>query len=562
MYSDLSLADLETRLQRTEIDRERLELELEISERYWQKSEYIKSRDHAKAVIYYARIEKDDRILARGYYITGITNCYLRRYDESLEALEISLQLNKKLGLKEQISGCLNSIGQIYVSIGDLPTSEPYFRESIDISPDFASGYNSLGVLFMRLNKFEESLDYMLRGYELLKNDSNQKSDRGKAVSLINISETYFRLGNTKKALHYANKSLKLSITCSEETMIYSMMNYGNLLIRNGEIESGRTQLLKAMKLGKDHENLEIMKNLTFYLSESYKREGDFENGMNYLYKYLGYMQNIHRENLSQRLSEIQKYYERENEQLKAQHMIEKASKVATIGTMSAAITHEINQPLCAVQVSSDSIQYWKKQRNIEFPDEVEECLTTIDEGIKLINEIVNHVRNFCKPEENEHESVTGINATIQKALGLLECQINSHGIYLDLNLSEEEIEVMVSSVHLEQIIINIVINAVHSLDECIHDTKKIKIESFSQGNTAIIEISDNGTGVPEELKDKIFDPFYTSKKNGKGMGLGLAIVTNYIRKYKGSIKVMDNDHRGAKFSIELPGVNHEYTAN
>jgi C4-dicarboxylate-specific signal transduction histidine kinase len=97
------------------------------------------------------------------------------------------------------------------------------------------------------------------------------------------------------------------------------------------------------------------------------------------------------------------------------------------------------------------------------------------------------------------------------------------------------------------------VINAVHALDDCPRSRKNLKISTGREKQNAVIRISDNACGIDPELQEKIFDPFYTSKSDGKGMGLGLSIVDNYLRKYKGSIKVENNKAGGATFIITLP---------
>jgi len=338
-----------------------------------------------------------------------------------------------------------------------------------------------------------------------------------------------------------------------DDTRIYGIMAYGNLLLQQDKSTEAKRHLIEALELAEKQENREISKELYLLLSHCCELSGEYKQSLDYLKRHIELEKKIYQESLSNRLSQIQRVYEEENEQLRAQQMIEKASRIATIGAMSAAITHEINQPLCAVKVSADAILYWKKRRQISFPDDIEESLKTITEGADLINEIIQHVRSFWRPEDESEGGLAEVNSTILKALGLLERQIFSHGIFLEQDFCDQGLQVKILPVHLEQVIINIVVNAVHALDECGKQRKILQIRTFEQTKRAVIEISDNACGVAAELQEKIFDPFYTTKRDGKGMGLGLAIVSNYLKKYGGEIKLSGNEQGGASFRVFLP---------
>jgi C4-dicarboxylate-specific signal transduction histidine kinase len=110
----------------------------------------------------------------------------------------------------------------------------------------------------------------------------------------------------------------------------------------------------------------------------------------------------------------------------------------------------------------------------------------------------------------------------------------------------------MAHNIHIEQIVINIVVNAMHSLDETEIKDKHILISSYGKEDKVVLEISNNGKLIKPENIDKIFDPFFSTKQPGKGMGLGLAIVKRYIDSYKGSIKVDRNRKNGAKFIVKF----------
>jgi C4-dicarboxylate-specific signal transduction histidine kinase len=123
----------------------------------------------------------------------------------------------------------------------------------------------------------------------------------------------------------------------------------------------------------------------------------------------------------------------------------------------------------------------------------------------------------------------------------------------LELELSEVPLQISVEKIHFEQIIINIVVNAMHALDEMDKIEKHIRITSSEIQDIVSITVSDNGIGLPPDIGGKLYDPFFSTKKPGKGMGLGLAIVKNYIDKYQGKIVAENNQWGGATFRIEFP---------
>jgi signal transduction histidine kinase len=549
--SEIGLLQEELRLETSESRRAGVLIKL--AELYWQNMEYSQCKRYAETACYYADRSGAEEQLAVSYYLIGLADNYLNLYDEALENHEKALQLNKKLGIKKSVAEGYNNIGQIYLNIGDLAKAEQCFEQSIKWFECFSRGYNNLAVVLIRRERYREALDYMLRGLELIESSDSPDKHRSHVIAVINISEIYLKLGEYSTAEEYALKGMELSADRHDDTRIYGIMAYGNLLLQQDKSTEAKRHLIEALELAEKQENREISKELYLLLSHCCELSGEYKQSLDYLKRHIELEKKIYQESLSNRLSQIQRVYEEENEQLRAQQMIEKASRIATIGAMSAAITHEINQPLCAVKVSADAILYWKKRRQISFPDDIEESLKTITEGADLINEIIQHVRSFWRPEDESEGGLAEVNSTILKALGLLERQIFSHGIFLEQDFCDQGLQVKILPVHLEQVIINIVVNAVHALDECGKQHKILQIRTFEQTKRAVIEISDNACGVAAELQEKIFDPFYTTKRDGKGMGLGLAIVSNYLKKYGGEIKLSGNEQGGASFRVFLP---------
>jgi signal transduction histidine kinase len=248
-----------------------------------------------------------------------------------------------------------------------------------------------------------------------------------------------------------------------------------------------------------------------------------------------------------------------EKKQIRAVKQAERAARMASIGVMAAGITHEINQPLNAIKVTADSVQFWHKRHPGMLPQTLAEQLELISKSVKRIVEIVQHMRAFWVLPDTPAISEIDLNEAVKNALSLTRQQLHSHGIKNEMNLSREPVLIEGNLIHFEQIIINLVVNAIHALDQKSANHKQLEFTSNldKNENRAVLVISDNGPGLPPGHIDKIFDPFFSTNTSGGGMGLGLAIVKKYVDRYNGSIKAGNITNNGsvtgARFTLTFP---------
>jgi two-component system, NtrC family, sensor kinase len=131
--------------------------------------------------------------------------------------------------------------------------------------------------------------------------------------------------------------------------------------------------------------------------------------------------------------------------------------------------------------------------------------------------------------------------------------QIEAHGIRVEKDLDPELPSLRVSLNELEQVVMNLIVNARQALDGSSSDVKKLRVKTGIQEGAVLIEVSDNGGGIPVHLQEKIFDPFFTTKAAGKGTGLGLSISQSIVSKFGGRIEVYNNESGGATFVVFVP---------
>jgi len=482
----------------------------------------------------------------------------MNNYDKALEHYLKAKKIHEDLQENKSIAEDWNNIGQIYLYMGNKDKAKECFQKALQNNDGYARTLNNLAVINNQLKDYKNALKYAFQAYEnsqkVLENSDGQRNSmiRTNIFSLINISEIYIRSEQPEKAKEYASEAWEKASKCKDDSPLVALMNLANVLLTCKDYEAGIKHALKAQEIAEKSLNKEHLKTIYQLLYKAYMDTRKFENAVTFLKKSYDLERKIYTDRMSDKLARLQAEFEIENRELKAQQMAEKASRMASIGVMAAGITHEINQPLCAIKVSAESLLYWQKKNDIMLPQDFVESFENITEAADKIDEIIQHMRAFWYIKYDKEPSTIDLNSSVTNALSLLERQIYSHGIFLKQKLSKKPLQIMAHNIHIEQIVINIVVNSMHSLDETDKTDKHILIKSYAKDDNAVLEISDNGKGIQNEDLDKIFDPIFSTKQPGIGMDLGLAIVKRYIDSYKGTIKVDRNRKMGAKFIIKI----------
>jgi len=243
---------------------------------------------------------------------------------------------------------------------------------------------------------------------------------------------------------------------------------------------------------------------------------------------------------------------------LETEQQLIQASKMATLGEMATGVAHELNQPLSVIKTASRFfMKKIKKKEKID--DEIFLTMSTeIDSYVDRAAKIINHMRQFGRKSDIALQKVR-VNEPLQKAMEILGQQLKVRGIAVVWNLAENLPLIMADPDRLEQVFINLLINARDAVDENRQSPdhpqsdKKITIKTESAGNEIVVEIRDTGPGIPIEIIDRIFEPFFTTKKVGQGTGLGLSISYGIIQECNGRIKAFSKKNEGAGFRMRFP---------
>ena len=252
------------------------------------------------------------------------------------------------------------------------------------------------------------------------------------------------------------------------------------------------------------------------------------------------------------KLRELNKKLETEMEQRKrveknllaVEQTLEQHSKLAALGEMSAAISHELNQPLAAMKTYLAGASLLLKRNR---PQETVAALMRIDGLIHRMGEITKQLKSFAR-KNTESFVPLNFNDAILEAMSIMEPQLKQSGIKINTNIPSEPVLIVGDQQRLEQVIINLIRNAIDALDDT--ELPSITI-SLYKNNSVRFSIRDNGKGIND--LEKLFEPFQTSKDPGKGLGLGLAISSNIISELGGSLSGENLTPTGAEFTIKLP---------
>lgn len=233
-----------------------------------------------------------------------------------------------------------------------------------------------------------------------------------------------------------------------------------------------------------------------------------------------------------------------EAELRRTQSDLVQAGKLAALGQMSAALSHEINQPLAAARNYADSAAILLDRGDTDrAKGNIGQILSLIDR----ISAIARHLRNVARKPETPLKDIT-ISDAVAEALSLLGPRLT--GIELCVTVPDDLPQVRGGPVRLQQVLVNLISNAADAVEGI--EGARITIWARLQAGKVMLAVQDNGPGVPAAIADRIFDPFFTTKRVGSGLGLGLSISYNIMKDFGGDLRVSTAATGGAVFTMEL----------
>jgi PAS domain S-box-containing protein len=233
------------------------------------------------------------------------------------------------------------------------------------------------------------------------------------------------------------------------------------------------------------------------------------------------------------------------------------ASKMKSLGEMSAGIAHEINQPLNAIKMGSEYLAMMV-ERDREIPkDQLHEVVSEISVQADRAAEIIVTLRAFGRKAGLVKEKVD-INKPVRGVHSMVSSQFELDGIGIELNLTPGLSPILAHDNRLQQVFFNLLANARDAINDkndlqAMREGGVISIRSYESHGRVIAEVRDNGMGIGEAVREKIFEPFFSTKETSHGMGLGLAITYGIVGDYGGDIQVQSRESEGTIFILSFP---------
>ncbi|WP_447554851.1 sensor histidine kinase [Vreelandella sp. EE22] len=249
----------------------------------------------------------------------------------------------------------------------------------------------------------------------------------------------------------------------------------------------------------------------------------------------------------NQRLSdEIDERRRAEANLRQTQEELIQAAKLAVLGQLAAGINHELNQPLAAIRAYAENARRFIELARTEQADA---NLGQIVELTQRMADISAQLRQFSRKSSERHESIA-VQACIHYALRLFQSRLRDDHVNVIKRMPEDTLWVTGDMVRLEQVLVNLIGNALQAMKETPHPT--LTLSAKREGEAVHIDVEDNGPGIGEDHLMHIFEPFFTTKAPGKGLGLGLSISSRIMDDLGGTLNVANIAEGGARFTITL----------
>ena len=448
----------------------------------------------------------------------------------------------------------ITSNDNIYIPDLDNVYKISHSKETSEI--DIRSPYKSL--LIMRFD-----IDEMHKGIIMFWNRSAFYFSEEEIEFYESIVPTIGVAIANRRAQHALRERIK-EITCL----------YGISRILEEEFEERETVVKKIIELippafqFPDYVRVELGIGNRIYYSENFEESDEYiisdiiENGKKRIYlkiyhvyddkNHIVYFLDEEKILLNTLASQIAIILEKERsreEKDRLESQLRHADRLATIGQLAAGVAHELNEPLGSILGFAQLMQ-----NSYELSDEAKGDLEKIIKGSLHAREIIKKLMLFAKQMPPKKDYVN-INSLIDESIYFLEKRIRDANASINTQLSEEMPSIIADSSQLYQVMVNLIVNALQAMPE----GGEISIKSGINREQLFVEVIDNGIGIPENIQEKIFLPFFTTKDINEGTGLGLPVVHGIISAHEGEISVKSKEGSGSKFTFTLP-IKTEHT--
>lgn len=550
-----------------------------------------------------SRLSGDElRRKANSFRQIGFVYRNLGQLDQSLISYKKAAEIGQKLGDRIMEISDAEDIAFSFYLMQKLDSSLYYYNQALSFhqlnkdSSSMIKVLQGIGDVFFEKEQYRQAVANYNRSLDFSQAIGNVQAQ---VTSLVNISRCFNAFGDYPSSKDYLNRALEIA---NKENLSNSAADVYRYLSQVNEQEGRFLQALDFYKLwaelrdslyneesGQKMARLQILYEITQKERENEILRQNSEIidlqliktryqrmvfivlalflfallvlfGLFYRNKQKEF---IKQKETEQRIIEMNKNLERRmileiKKQEKQQLLLAQKSKLESIGTLAAGIAHEINQPLGGISMGLDNILL-KLSENTISDDYLKEKVSLMFDNVDRIKKIIDHTRTFSRSHKPASFERVNINDVINSTLVMVDAQYRNHNVNLEVDLDTELELVIGDKFKLEQVVLNLLSNAKYAVDEKGGDTKppnfkkNIKIKTYQDTENVYIQVFDNGIGINKKEIEKIFDPFYTTKKVDKGTGLGLSISYGFIKDILGDITVESEEGEFTQFEVKIP---------
>ncbi len=521
------------------------------------------------------------------YNNLGVTYRQWGDHQRALEYYTQNLDLENRFPIPKLQCTILYNLSTIHCDLGDEKTAGEYLTEALrlaeqhDITPSLALGYKSLGQSRRRAGDFKGAHKCFRKSrtaYEKI-GDKAGLSHLCQAIAYLYYDEE--RLDDSLAVL---NEGMRLTLDTGEKQQQASLhFAFARTYYVTGDHREMTEHLDRCLALAEEGNfRTTIINGLELKIKVS-EDDNDFKMALELTRKRQAHLDFLNEEKRNRAIEEIKtrlqvqrREYEAEVLRLKTidltqrveeemrkhetqqQRLIQK-SKMESLGRLAAGIAHEINQPLGMLSIGLQNL-YNKLNHEKVTPDYLDKKQNLMNVHIERIKKIIEHIRLFSREQQSSAIRLLDVREVIASTLSMVQVQCNEHNIRLNIETADEPALVLGNPYRLEQVLLNLIVNAKDALEEKFDrfdDAKLITIACLKEGTRVRLKVTDNGPGIEEEYLQSVFEPFFTTKDEMKGTGLGLSICYGIVQEMGGTITCNSSRGEFTTFEIELPALEN-----
>ncbi len=567
---------------------------------YLKIGSFGKSLEHYQMALDIKREQKDKPGIANALMNMSILYLQTGNLAKTLEYQQQALALRKEINDQYQIATTLSSISVTYRHLNDYPKAFDYNHQALAIytklnnPAKIASAYNNLGVLYLYSGDLNQARQNYLKSYELKKDSRDWHSILSTLNNLADIALKQNKLSEAYLYISKANRIQQNSQFYELSRTLYKINSEYYEAIGNHQAAlkyfkqyhtisdslANEQKIKQISELEIKYEVLEKEKNIELLTKNNELSQKDLKKSSqlrNYLFVIIGLILiivliligryrstlKLNREiNASRdKLNELNRELEMrvETEVARRQEQEQRAlrqSRLAILGELAAGIAHELNQPMQTLSLTLENIMLAIHDKQING-DYLEQKVNYLFADISRMQDVIEHIRCFSRQGDDTSHSKFNLNQSIQNAVAMVQDRFITKGVRIVSNLAESVPEVSGNPYKFEHVILNLLTNARDAIGENMEASLQsdglIEVSTAVQDGKLFVKVTDNGCGIPEELQDKVFDIFFTTKSLDKGTGLGLSISAGIVKGMNATLAIASAPGCGTTVTISIP---------